>query len=111
MHFILLHVDFEDGLSILVLVDTATWHKNLQLETEKSFCRPLCSKSARPLHFTLARLFQTLVHVSVQEDWAIFERLNNGDGFKQVLLTMRLYGQAKCRTCHGVTNLVYWATE
>jgi hypothetical protein len=32
VHFILLHVEFEDGLSISFLQNRATRHKNLELE-------------------------------------------------------------------------------
>jgi hypothetical protein len=35
-HFILFHVEFKDGLSILVLKNKATRYKNLPLEIEKS---------------------------------------------------------------------------
>jgi hypothetical protein len=35
MHFILLHVEFEDGLSVSFLKNKATCHKKLQLEIDK----------------------------------------------------------------------------
>jgi hypothetical protein len=52
IHFILHHVEFEDGLSISVLENRAACHKNLQQEIKRSLKSQICSNAARPLYFT-----------------------------------------------------------
>jgi hypothetical protein len=56
IHFILLHVELEDGLSISVWKKRATRHKNLELGDRK-----VTKKVKRRLFYFMCRLFQTLV--------------------------------------------------
>jgi hypothetical protein len=59
----LFHVKFEDGLSIPVLKNRATCHKNLQLKIEK-----VLKKAMIPLYFK-SRLFQTLLGKQWVKTW------------------------------------------
>jgi hypothetical protein len=61
-HFILLHVKFEGGLSVSVLKNKATRHKNSHLEIVKFLKKSNVLNG--PLYFK-TRLFQTLVGVGI----------------------------------------------
>jgi hypothetical protein len=51
MRFIRFHVKFLDGSSISVLKNTASRHKNLQLQIEQVSKSQMYSKTARPILF------------------------------------------------------------
>jgi hypothetical protein len=61
IHSILLHVEFEDGLSIPVTKTRCNSHKNLQLEIEKFLKKE--TQTALPL-FQTPPLFKNLVAIS-----------------------------------------------
>jgi hypothetical protein len=114
IHFSILHVKFEDRLSISLLKNKATRTKNVELEIVKFLKRVKGVKPTRP--FSKLRFFPTLVclcrlgaPVLVR---TIFNKVKSWRcvqvGF---LLTELGYAEAICpsgwqRTCHEVTNLV-----
>lgn len=51
IYFALLYVKFEDELSISVLKNRATPHKNLQRKVEKFLKKSIVCKAARPFYF------------------------------------------------------------
>jgi hypothetical protein len=95
-HFILLRVEFENGLFILILKNRTDCYKNLPLEIEKFLKSQICSKAARPLYFAPPDFFKCVatvedaVHLyvsTIKLTGADLKEKSHGDGFKYVLLT------------------------
>jgi hypothetical protein len=97
MHFVLLHVKFEGGLSISFLKNRATRYKNLELGDCKVSKKVKIFKR-RPLYFIIRRLFQTVVchrsklgvpmHVRTSKMTGAYStECSHQDGSKKILFT------------------------
>jgi hypothetical protein len=109
--FIVLHVKFEDALSISVSIHRATRRKNAQLGIEK---RPKKSNVSRRLYFNPRSLMcligQALVHRCMSEFPRWLKHVQKSKVMeiflKYALLTGWEYDEIICRTGPGITILV-----
>jgi hypothetical protein len=70
IHFILFHVEFKDGLSILVLKNGATRYKNLQLEIAKGLEKKVkCVERPPARCISHSAVFIRLFISELYEDW------------------------------------------
>jgi hypothetical protein len=109
MHFILPHVEFEDGLSISVVKNKATCHKKLQLEIDKVFkngqLRPPTWSilPAAPFWNACVSSSRSRVRASLKDRNTI-KRVKSTRWFQTGFIDwMRLWSSY---VCHGVANLV-----